>query len=303
MLAGEKRRIVRGILAIVLLLAGLYVFSFASVGAAVFIDTQMGRVNPANGGTDYTPVYHGFSMFGLALLVPWSMCIQRWLYGVKGPALHSVVSGFRFDVFGRALLIIGPVWLIAVVVMNAATPTEQTYWPIADLVGIIVTTLLLVPLQAAGEEYGIRGLVFRAAGSWSRGPRLSVFVGVLVSSLVFMVIHGADDPWINIWYFTLAVSLAVITWRTGGIETAIVIHALLNTVTFLYATAIHSDIGGSIMDRSAGTGSPILLVPIITVVVIAAVVWLRTRRTGPALTPAPVPPHPYAHPAQVATAQ
>ncbi|MFC4565773.1 CPBP family intramembrane glutamic endopeptidase [Nocardiopsis mangrovi] len=302
-LAGEKRHIGRGILAIALLLAGMFVFSFAIVQAAAFIDARMGYTNPASGGTDYTPVYHGLSMFSLALLIPWSMCIQWWLYGVKGPSLHSVVSRFRFDVFGRALLIIGPVWLIATVAMHIGAPVEQTYWPIADLIAILVTTLLLTPLQAAGEEYGLRGLVFRVAGSWSRGPRAGLVLGVLVSSLVFTAIHGAGDPWINIWYFTLAVSLAAITWRTGGIETAVVIHALLNTVTFVFVTAMHSDIGASISDRSAGVGSPVLLVPTVTVAAIAAVVWLRTRRTGPALTPAHPSPHPHAQSASVPTAQ
>ncbi|PSK98796.1 membrane protease YdiL (CAAX protease family) [Murinocardiopsis flavida] len=303
-LAGDKRRIGRGILAIVLLIAGLFVFSFAAVQAAAFIDTQMGRTNPASGGTDYTPVYHGFTMLGLALLIPWSMLIQRWLYGVRGPSLHSVLSRFRLDVFGRALLLIGPVWLIAMVILNLSMPIEQTHWPVADLIGILVVTLLLTPLQTTGEEYGLRGLVFRVAGSWNRGPRTALVVGVLVSSLIFMGIHGADDPWINIWYFTLALSLAVLTWRTGGIETAAVIHALLNTLTFVIATVLHSDIGGSISDRSAGTGSPVLLVPTVTVAAIAAVVWLRTRKTGPALTPAhTAPSHPHARPARVPAAQ
>ncbi|MEU0238597.1 CPBP family glutamic-type intramembrane protease [Nocardiopsis sp. NPDC006198] len=283
-LAGDKRRIGRGVLAIVLLVAGLLVFGFAFVQAATFLDTRMGNTNPAAGGTDYTPLYHAAGMLSLALLIPWSMLIQRWLYGVRGASLHSVVSGFRFDVFGRALLFIGPVWLVAVFVMNVSMPVEQTYWPVADLVGVLVGTLLLTPLQSAGEEYGLRGLVLRVAGSWSRGPRIGLVLGVLVSSLLFTTIHGADDPWINLWYFTLAVSLAVITWRTGGIEIAVVVHALLNTLTFIIVTALHSDIGSAVTDRSVGTGSAVLLVPSVTVAVIAAVVWLRTRRSGPALT-------------------
>jgi len=46
-------------------------------------------------------------MVSPALLIPWSMLIQRWLYGVPGASLHSVVSRFRFEVFGRALLVLG----------------------------------------------------------------------------------------------------------------------------------------------------------------------------------------------------
>lgn len=284
-LSSGKRRIGRGVLAIVLLILGMFVFSFAASQAAGYVDLRMGRVNPALGGTDYTPLYHGATMFSLALLIPWSMFVQRWLYGVRGASLHSVTSQFRFDLLGRALVFVGPVWLLAVLVLNLGSPVEQTHWSAVSLMSLVVLTLVLTPLQTAGEEYGLRGLVFRIAGSWGRGPRTSLITGILVSSLLFTLIHGAGDPWINLWYFTLAVSLAVITWRTGGLEVAVVIHALLNTVTFLVATALHTDIGGAVTDRSAGVGSPVLLVPTLTVAAIAGVVWWRSRRTGPALTP------------------
>ncbi|GAB3444643.1 hypothetical protein GCM10027570_14150 [Streptomonospora sediminis] len=172
----------------------------------------MGRTNPAAGGTDYTPLYDGLAMFALALLIPWSMLIQRWLYGVRGVSLHSVLSRFRLEVFGRALLVIGPIWLVPTIVLTVSMPAEQTFWSTTDLIAFFALTILLTPLQSAGEEYGLRGLVLRVAGSWNRGPRIALVVGILASSLLFTSIHGAGDPWINVWYFTLAVSLAVITW-------------------------------------------------------------------------------------------
>jgi membrane protease YdiL (CAAX protease family) len=236
-------------------------------------------------------------------LIPWSMLIQRWLYGVRGASLHSVVSRFRYDVFGRALLLIGPVWIVSSVLLAVLMPGEQTYWSFADLVGTVAVTLLLTPLQSAGEEYGLRGLVFRVAGSWGRGPRTALVVGVLVSSLVFMAIHLSTDPWLNLWYFTLGVGPAIITWRTGGIETAVVVHALNNTLAFLFAVALHTDLVRPLTDRSAGAGSAAVLVPILTLIAITAVVWLRTRRTGPALTPDDAPTTRSTPPARVPTAQ
>lgn len=290
-LAGEKHPIGRGIFAIVLLLAGAVVFiNVISRGAAV-IDLQMGNTTPILGGTDYTPLYHASTMFSLALIIPWSMVIQRWLYGVPGPSLHSVVSRFRFDVFGRALLLFSPVWIV-VNLLPFFTPGEQGSWSQTDLIGIFIGTLLLTPLQAAGEEYGVRGLVFRVTGSWARGSRAGLVIGVLVSSVVFTAIHGSTDPYINVWYFVLAARLALITWRSGGIEMAVVLHAVLNTVVFIGAALLRVDLGTVLQDRSAGVGSPYQLVPTLTVVVITAVVWWRTRRTGPALTPARTPLRP-----------
>lgn len=70
-LAGENRRIGRGILAIVLLLAGIVVFPTVIARGAAVIDLQMGNTTPIlPGGTDYTPLYHASTMFSLALLIP-----------------------------------------------------------------------------------------------------------------------------------------------------------------------------------------------------------------------------------------
>lgn len=290
-LADKKHRIGRGIFAIVLLLAGAVVFINVIARGAAVIDLQMGNTTPILGGTDYTPLYHASTMLSLAVLIPWSMVIQRWLYGVPGPSLHSVVSRFRFDVFGRALLLFSPVWIV-VNLLPFFTPGEQSSWSQTDLIGIFIGTLLLTPLQAAGEEYGVRGLVFRVAGSWARGSRAGLVIGVLVSSVVFTVIHGSTDPYIIVWYFVLAAGLALITWRSGGIEIAVVLHAVLNTVVLIGAALLRVDLGTALQDRSAGVGSPYQLVPTLTVVVITAVVWWRTRRTGPALTPERTPLRP-----------
>ena len=282
-LAGGKRRIGRGVLAIVLLLAGIVLLPTAIGRGAALIDLQWGNTTPILGGTDYTPLHHAAGMFSLGLLIPWSMLIQRVLYGVRGPSLHSVVSRFRFDVFGRALVHLGPVWVI-VIVLGFLAPAEESPWSQVDLVLMFLGTLLLTPLQAAGEEYGFRGLVLRVAGSWARGPRAGLVVGVVVSTLAFTLIHGSTDPYITAWYLVLAAGLALMTWRTGGIEIAVVLHALLNTVTLIAAPLLRIDLAAGLSDRSAGVGSPYQLVPTATLAAITAVVWWWTRRTGPALT-------------------
>jgi uncharacterized protein len=282
-LAGGKRRIGRGLLAIVLLLAGLVVFPTVIGRAAALIDEQMGRTPPIVGGTDYTPLYHAGSMFSLALLIPWSMLIQRWLYGVPGASLHSVTSRFRFDVLGKSLLVLGPAWLV-VNMLGALTPVGESPWSRTDLIAILLTTMLLTPLQSAGEEYGVRGLIFRVIGGWTRSSRAGLVAGVLVSSVLFTAIHGSTDPYIIVWYFVLWTGLAVITWRTGGLEIGIMLHAVLNTFTLILAVALRVDLGSATQDRSAGVGSPYQLVPTVTVIVITAVVWWWTRKSGPVRT-------------------
>lgn len=283
-LAGTRRRIGRGILAIGLLIAGFILFPTGIGRALGLIDVQMGNTPPILGGTDYTPLYHAGSLIALGLLIPWSMLIQRWLYGVPGASLHSVTSRFRFDLFGKALILFGPAWVL-VNVIGFFAPSTEAPWSRLDLIGILVGTLLLTPLQTTGEEYGVRGLLFRVVGSWTRSPRAGLIAGVLVSSALFTAAHGSTDPYINTWYFVLWTCLAIITWRTGGLEIAVVLHAVLNTVAFLGAPLMRIDFGAELADRSAGAGSATQLIPTLAVTIITAIIWWCTRKTGPALTP------------------
>lgn len=284
-LVSDKRHIIRGILALVLLIGGMFFFSLLSPIIGGVIDTHVfGRANPMSGGTDFTPVYVASNFLGVGLLIPWSMLIQRWLYGVKGATLHSVRSIFRLAVFGRAMLIILPIWTIYMVFFNWFSSYNTTEFRVADLLAIFAVSVLLAPLQSAGEEYGFRGLVFRIASSWVRGPRASLIVGIVVSSVLFALTHTATDPWYNLYYLVLGVSFALITWRTGGLENSIVIHAVNNTLAYIFITILRVDYLTAI-DRSAGMGSKIMLMPCAVLVFVTIIIWFSTRRTGPELTP------------------
>ena len=283
-LAGQKRRIGRGILAIVLLNAGLVGFGagFAQLGGQ--IDLLLGRDSVVTGGTEFTPVTMATTYGSTALLIPWSMLLQRWLYGVKGGSLHSVVGAFRPAVLGRAILFLAPIWAIYMAVLAALEPSPAGSWAVADLLFMFAVTIVIVPLQSAGEEYGYRGLIFRVAGSWGRGPRSALTLGVVVSAVLFATIHLSTDVWLNLQYLAVGVAFALITWRTGGIETAVVLHAANNVFGLLLALALHADLGAS-ADRSSGVGSVVHLTPVVLLAVITAAVWYRTRRDGPAVTP------------------
>mgnify|MGYP003742489793 CR=1 FL=1 len=283
-LAGDRRRIGRGVLAIVMLLAGIVAFPLGLGALTGLIDLQHGLTTPVFRGTDYTPLYHATSLLSLFLLLPWSMLIQRWLYGVPGASLHSVLSRFRFDLLGRSLLVFGPVWVLANAV-GLLAPVDEVPWTHMDLVWILIGTVLLTPLQTTGEEYGARGLLFRVFGSWTRSPKAGLVAGVVGSSAIFTAVHGSTDVFINVWYFVLWSCLAIITWRTGGIEIAVVLHAVLNTFSLLAAPLLRIDLGAALGDRSAGVGSALQLIPTAAVIVITAVIWLWTRRAGPPLTP------------------
>lgn len=276
--AGEKRRILRGALAVVLLFAGLVGIAQAFLAAAAHIDAQLGR-------TGFTPLQHAAGALALALLIPYSMLLQRLLYGLPAGSLHSVAGRFRFAVLGRSLLAFGPPLVVLVAVVASLVPGEASPWTPADLVALFVVGVVLTPLAAAGEEYGLRGLMLRVVGSWTRGARSGAVLGIVVTTTVFSLVHGTLDPYLLTSYLVLFSTTAYVTWRTGGLETAVVLHAVYNMTALLLATTLHADLGGELANRAQAQGSVVNLLPGAGLLVAAAVVGWTTRRSGPLRTP------------------
>lgn len=278
-LAGERPRVLRGLLAIVLLLAGLVGSSLLFVQVAELLDTRLLDRDPAT-----SPLTLVAGSLSLALLIPWAMLVQRLLYGVSPSSLHSVTGRFRFDLLGRTLLLLGPLVLVAVGVTAVLLGGERVAWRSTDLVIMFLSGLLVSPLAAAGEEYGFRGLMFRVVGGWSRSPRAGLVAGVVVTTVAFSLVHGTLDPYLLSSYLLLFGSLAVVTWPTGGLEAAVVLHAVYN-LAILLAVTLHLDLLGELDSRGTAAGSPLNLIPAGAVVAATAIVWCLTRRTGPLRTP------------------
>jgi uncharacterized protein len=278
--AGEKRRVLRGIVAIVLLLAGLIGFAQGCLGVASAIDTRL------LGRTGFTPLQHAAGAFALALLIPYSMLLQRWLYGIPARSLHSVAGRFRFGVFGRALLVFGPFLLFVMSVGSLLMPGDRVPWSTVDLVAFFIIGMTLTPLAAAGEEYGFRGLMFRVVGSWARASRSGALLGIGVTTILFSLFHGTLDAYILGSYLVLFGAMGIVTWRTGGLEVAVVLHAVYNVSALVLATTLHLDLGGDLSSRGEIVGTPANLVPSAGLAVITAIIWWTTRESGPARTPA-----------------
>jgi hypothetical protein len=54
----------------------------------------------------------------------------------------------------------------------------------------------------------------------------------MVSAMLFASIHLSTDPWLTMYYLIFGATTALITWRTGGLEVAIVFHAVNNTLSY-----------------------------------------------------------------------
>ena len=154
---------------------------------------------------------------------------------------------------------------------RAARRRSGDWWWL--LIGIIVLT----PFQAAGEEYLVRGVLNRAVASFIPPRIVGAILGAVVSSFVFMVIHFADDVWLNITYFSMGMLFSYLAWRTGGLEAAIALHLANNLVAMLFLP--FQDIS-EVYVRTAGTGDPTVLLQMGLLGIAAVVIVDMARRSS-----------------------
>ncbi|MBK7821432.1 MAG: CPBP family intramembrane metalloprotease [Tessaracoccus sp.] len=167
----------------------------------------------------------------LALLIPISLLIVRYIHGVRPRWLASVHPGIRW----RYLLLMV---IVAVVVLNAVLwlgyavkggPTfhsGQSGW-LTFLAFIAVTA----PLQAAAEEVFFRGYLLQAIGSAAG----RTWVGVVGSSLLFALMHGVQNPALFAHRLAFGLAAGALVVLTGGLEAGIAAHVVNNVAAYAYA--------------------------------------------------------------------
>ncbi|MFC7407174.1 CPBP family intramembrane glutamic endopeptidase [Georgenia alba] len=263
-------------------LLGLLVIGGGYVGLSVglsllasFADRAAGRTDGLSSGSfTLTPMLLLSVNLSAAALIPLSLLVERLLYRRSG-RLHSVEGPPRGPWLRRVALIIVPLFAgyavlagLAVVRPGSELAPEWTAW--------LAVVLLTTPLQAAGEEYGFRGAVGRIVGSWFAPGWLAVTAGTVASAAVFAAAHGSLDPWLLAYYAVFGVMMSVVTWQTGGLEAAVVVH-VSNNVVLGVVGALTSDMSTA-FDRSVGTGGPFMLVPMVAIVGLGVLIIAVARR-------------------------
>jgi membrane protease YdiL (CAAX protease family) len=120
------------------------------------------------------------------------------------------------------------IWLAAL----GATDEEDTITdrltsdpPVAGVVGLAILTVVIAPIV---EEVVFRGFVFRALQS-----AMPMAAAAVVSGVLFGAVHAAGSPWeFLVPLSVFGVILALVTWRTGSLHSAIAMHAVWNSVMF-----------------------------------------------------------------------
>lgn len=205
------------------------------------------------------PGVMAYSMLTLAWFIPVALIAVRVVHGVKAGYLSSVAGRFRWGWAATCLLVTVPLWvavygvqlLLEGVRLTDLNPPDN--WPL-----LLAIILLLVPLQSAGEEYVFRGYMTQAFGSWFKHRWVALFVPSVFSVAFFALLHGSLDPLVLLDLSLFAGAAVYITWRTGGLEAAVAVHATNNVLIFI-GTMMAGDLNiGIVGEESTQSGGSLL---------------------------------------------
>ncbi len=175
------------------------------------------------------PSTYAIGMIMVALMLPalWS-AIK--VFGARPAGLVSSVAGrIRWGWLARcvgvAAVVYGAAQLGLVAVASMRGQSLAPHFDSPHTLALLGLALLLVPFQAAAEEYLFRGYLMQTLGGWVRHPAIAITLPMPL----FVVGHDYElRGLMDIAVFALVAGW--LTWRTGGLEAAIALHVVNNVV-------------------------------------------------------------------------
>jgi membrane protease YdiL (CAAX protease family) len=250
----------------------------AATTAAVVYEMSFGRATLEEMAQGLvTPALFLANNVGVALVIPVAVVAHRVVFGQRAGWLFSIHGRLRWGLLGRFLLAAGVVHLVVLVGWLGADGVPAGLRIRPESWFLLAVILLTTPLQAAGEEVAFRGLAARAVGSWFDAPRVGLVVSTVVTASAFMLVHGAGDVWLNVWYLCIALAASLLTWRAGGLEAAFALHVVANLTTMLFLPFLGLD---DVFDRGPGSGGAQAVAQAAAVLLTTVVLLLQARRLG-----------------------
>jgi membrane protease YdiL (CAAX protease family) len=248
--------------------------------------------------TNLGPIGFFYLNLSLIVFIPASGLSIWIVHGVRPRFLSSVAGGIRWKWLLRCVGVVLPLWaLYAGLAAFAEPPTSP---PPDQWEALLVIVLLMTPLQAAGEEYLFRGWIMQNVGAWFARPMVGLVASLVVSAAAFSAAHLSPDPWILGTIACLGLAAGIATWRTGGLEAAIAIHAVNNVLSFVVVMVFGGWSQAFVGPQTTGTPMMLVLALAVSGIALGLVLW-QAKRAGiqpnyqppaPPLPPASLPPAP-----------
>ncbi|WP_303917557.1 CPBP family intramembrane glutamic endopeptidase [Draconibacterium sediminis] len=242
---------------VVVILVALFVGQI--VGAIPLVVVMVASI-AMNGGQVATPenpmdlsAYGINPSLGLALMViPFIVTLVLAIVLIKSfhqRTSKDVVNGgqaFRWNRFWLGVVVWGAIMLILFFAQLAISPEELEFrFDPASFIPLVFVAVLLIPIQSGTEEFIFRGYLAQGVAGWTK-RRWAV---ILIPSVLFALLHGLNPEvkehgfgMMMPSYFVFGVAFAITAVLDDGIELAIGIHAVNNTLGALLVTTKESAI-------------------------------------------------------------
>lgn len=218
----------------------------------------------------------GAELLSLAMIIP-AAYLAALLVERRPPGLLSSVAGrIRWGWLGICLAICTGVYVVYGAIGFAIDVPRRM--DVGLVAGVFALSLVLVPFQAAAEEYLFRGYLAQAFGTWIRSPWPTA-IGL---SILFGFAHGTIGDQ-GIWLFVDRAAFgfvaAWLAWRTGGLEAGIALHTIGNVLA-MSATAAYGDLADYLAtaEEAEGTVGEVLLDIAIFTGTALLMAWAAKRR-------------------------
>ena len=220
-----------------------------------------------------------FILFGSVVLMLPSALLARLVLGPRPLGLIFSVTGrirwkWLLTCVVAAVAIYALINAIAVGLELAAGGRPVSLQPAPGFWWLMALLIFVVPLQCAAEEVVFRGYLAQTIGRWLKHPAWAILLPVPL-----FVLGHAYDIWGQLSVGIMAVAMGIITWRTGGLEAAIALHAVNNMTVSLMAM-----VGLTDMNDTSGAPTDLIAVTLINGGYVALVFWLVRRNRSVAVT-------------------
>lgn len=213
-----------------------------------------------------------FAMISIILMLPAILWATRMMNVQKVGSLSSVTGRIRWGWLGWctgvALGVLGLSFGLSFLVDSIAGYEVAPSGGAPNLWLMVGLTLVLVPFQAAAEEYVFRGYLMQLIGGWLRHPAFAILLPI-----PFFVLGHDYDIYGQLDVGMFALAAGWLTWRTGGLEAAIALHVVNNVLLFLMGAVGLIDV-----NDSAGSLGSLIFSTVTTGVFVLLVLWLANRR-------------------------
>lgn len=170
-------------------------------------------------------------MISLILMLP-ALGLANFFLGFRPAGMLSSVAGrLRWRWFARcvgiAAIVCSGGFLVSLGAQAVSGQPTMAAPVNPDLALMLILVVLLVPFQAAAEEYVFRGYLMQTIGARLRHPAFAIALPVPL----FILGHDYELlGMIDVGIFALAAGW--LSWRTGGLEAAVALHIVNNMLVF-----------------------------------------------------------------------